>query len=223
MIESITPIPAGRWRGRLAVDIAAAVLLAALSRGCAVVGWGLDSVAGGEKEVEVEAEYRGLEGTNVAVIVHAGSATLYRRADAPILVARAVSARIADTVPTARLLEPGRVAEFQAQNPHWVPYGELMAKLGVDRLVVIDVADYTTHDPENTHAWRGVLSANVRVAERESSDTDVPVYGNSVQVRYPDHPVPLLVSDEGTIELGLLDRFSSRVAGLFHDHRAPPQ
>ena len=65
MIESTTPIPAGRWRGRLAVDIAAAVLLAALSRGCAVVGWGLDSVTGGEKEVEVEAEYRGLEGTNV--------------------------------------------------------------------------------------------------------------------------------------------------------------
>lgn len=213
----------GKGRPRRTCSIAGAMLLVVTSGGCGLVGWGLDTIAGQEKEVEVEADYQGLEGRKVAVIVYAARPTLYRHPDAPMLVTRAVSGRIADEVPTAQLLEPALVTAFQTQNPHWMPYGDLIEQLGVDRLVVVDLAEYTTHDPKNAHAWRGVLSANIRVVERESSDIDLPVYGNVVRVRYPDHPVPLLKSDDRTIELGLLNRFSFRVAGLFHDHRTPPQ
>jgi hypothetical protein len=202
-------------------QLCAAFVLTALltmSSGCALISYGLYVVTGGEKEVEVDAEYYGLDDQSVAVIVHADDRTLYEHADAPLRIARALSAQISDAIPTARLVDPNKVAKFQKDNPYWVPYGDLMERFDADRLIVIDIDQYTTHDPQNTHYWRGVLSAGVSVTERDAADSEQFAYVNSLNIQYPQQPTPLLDSDEPTIEHGMVSRFAARVAALFHDH-----
>ncbi len=192
--------------------------LLTMSSGCALISYGLHVVTGGEREVEVEAEYHGLDNQSVAVIVHADDRTLYEHADAPLRIARALSAQISDAIPTARLVDPNKVAKFQKENTYWVPYNDLMERFGANRLIVIDIDQYTTHDLQNTHYWHGVLSAGVRVTEHDAADSEQFAYVNSLSIRHPYQPTPLLDSDEPTIEHGMVSRFAARVAALFHDH-----
>ena len=184
-------------------------------------GWAADVVAGGGSEVEVEGDYLGLADNAIAVVVTADERTLYRYPQTPQLLARYVGGQISENLASATLIDPGQIAEFQQQNPHWITlgYGELMNRLQVQRLVVIDVFAYSLHDPENKHVWRGVVAANINVAESDAANPDTFAYMNTVRARYPERPVPLLDSDEQTIQHGLLQLFSQRTAGLFYRHK----
>jgi len=204
---------------RAAVICGAMVLIA--SSGCSVAGWAGNVIAGPGTEAEVTGEYRGLEGKTVAVVVTAPPHTLLRQPNMPLLVAKALSGQLSQQLPTITIVDPTQVIAFQNQNPYWstLPYGDLARRLGADRLVLIDVVSYSTQDPKNKHVWRGTMTANVNVAEGDSANPDAFVYTNAVGAGYPSRPIPLLDSDEQTIQLGMLKLFSHRVTGLFYDHK----
>lgn len=200
--------------------IGGAMLLIA-GTGCTVAGWAGDIIAGPGTELAVSSEYGGLESKTVAVVITASPYTLFRQPMMPLLVAKAVSGRMSEQLPTTTLVDPTQIIDFQKQNPYWstLPYGDLAQRLGADRLILIDMISYSTQDPNNKHVWRGTMRANINVVESDSANADAFAYTNTVGARYPDHPIPLLDSDEQTIQLGMLKLFSHRVIGLFYDHK----
>ena len=109
--------------------------------GCQISGWADYVLSGPNRQIEVDAEYRGLENQTAAVMVMADDYTLYRHPDVATLVAKAVGGRIAESVPTATLVDPQQIEQFVHDNPYWStqPYGQLMGRLEVDRMVLIDV------------------------------------------------------------------------------------
>ena len=197
------------------------VVSISIASGCGMAGWAGYVMTGGEKPVEVDAQYTGLDNRTVAVVVTVDAHTRYRHPDAPLLLTRAVGGQMSAHLASTTFIDPGQIAQFQKDHPYWhtLPYGDLFDHLPADRLIVIDLYEYDPHDPDNRHLWRGQMSANIGVVERDSANPDAFVYHNTVHAQYPAHPVPLLKSDEQTIELGMRDRFARLVVRLFYDHK----
>ena len=191
--------------------------------GCAVAGVVADRVAGGERRVKVEADYRDLEDRSVAVLVAADGAMLYHSPQARERVIRQTSAGVAEHVSGTTLANPRQIVEFQNTNPYWatVPAGRLLEVLDVERLVLIDLVEYRTHDPGNRHIWRGRITGNVAVHAADVSDPDNPDYYGTVTVNYPEDDQIGVVdpdTDTQTIELAMVKVFARDVVRLFHDH-----
>lgn len=203
--------------------IASVLLALALLAGCGVAPWVAHGVAGGKgkKKVEVKAQYTKLADKKTAILVAADEYILYRHRHSTLAVARAVGTRLAEHVPGIEIVPPSDVIAFQDKNPYWttVPYGELVGKLGVDRLVVIDLIEYRTHEPGNAYVKQGMIAAEVNVVEAESEDPDNPAFVTTVRAQYPEEgELGMVNSDDETIEVGVLVLFSRDAAGLFYDH-----
>jgi hypothetical protein len=198
------------------------LLISALLTGCAAAGWLAQGAAGnGKKKIKVKAQYHNLENKRVAVMVCADEYTLFEFPGAPLKVSQFISGKIASNIPGTWLMNPREVIDFQNANPYWatLPYGELIRKMDVERLVIIDLVEYRTHEPGNSHVWQGVITGNVGVVEAEAADPDNFTFYTTVHALFPEESkVGMLNSDDETVELGMLATFARDGAGLFYDH-----
>lgn len=205
-------------------SIALRLLLAVMLLGVVLTQsgcWLAATAFGGEKTYKVQAQYRGLEGKTAAVLVSADEYLLFTQPQVPQLLIRAVSRELAAHVDDIRVVNPRRMAAFQQRNPYWstTPYTRLIEELEVDRLVIVDLAEYRLHEPGNKHVWRGVITASVSVAEAEQSDPDQLAFSTQVRALFPeDRELGLVNVDREQIELGTLKLFSLKVGRVFYDH-----
>jgi len=209
-------------RARIAIIlITFGALLPGLS-GCNMIGFAASVVTGdGTQTQRFKAEYRGLENKSVAVIVAADEYMLYENPGSQLAISRAVSKQMAVDMPGIKLANPQDVAHFQTENPYWstLPNRQILDALKVQRLVYIDLTELSTHDPGNSNEWRGVIVANVSVAEADAADPDNFVYRSLVNVKYPtDRSIGVLEANDQSVRLGMLKLFGSDVSDLFHDH-----
>lgn len=203
------------------VMVVAAGLTMMVSGGCAGVAAATYAIAGPTKTVVVPAQYTGLEGRTVAVMVAGDEYLLYRFPDAQIRLSSNVSARIAENVDGVRVINPMTISQFQKDNPAWMtlPYSELIRKVNVDRLIIIDLSEYRLNDPGDKSMWRAVVSANVGVVEAEDIDPDNYTFFKNVKATFPeDGGIGVLNSDAETVELAVSTMFSQDVAELFYQH-----
>lgn len=205
--------------GALALLLALVTILP----GCVVAGWLADGFHDPDAPVRVEAEYLGLEGQRVAVLVDTDISVAFQQPLAQLEVASAISDRIASEVPEVTVRDAREIVEFQQRNIYWntSPYAELMERLDVDRLVLIELVEYRLHEPGNVNIWRGLMTANVGVTEAEADQPNNQVYATTVSVEYPrDSEVGLLNADERTVRMATLEMFTHATVGKFFEHES---
>jgi len=188
-----------------------------------LTGAGCDTLKSDQKKmVDIPAEFMELDGQKVAVMVAADGLLLYQYPKAPDQICRAVTGKIAAHVPGVTTTIPNQVMRFQKDNPYWqnIRYGELARKMGVDKVVLIDLVEYRTHEPGNAYLWQGIITANIGVIDTHAQDPDNFVYYNTVEVRFPEKSsIGLVDSDDESIQLGMLILFARDAGGLFYDHQ----
>lgn len=202
---------------------ALAVLMTWPFTGCQLVGFVGSSVyrAG---STQVKAKYTGLTDRNFAVIVAADRAIQADFPDVVGIVTSEITRRVADPKnnPGANgIVAPEDVLRFQYQFPGWIALSpaELVAKLGVDRLIYVDMQEFRLTDPGNPYLWNGRASASISVIEAENDLGAVAPFREFVTVRFPDNDstspneIP-----SSTVQLVLLKRFVDRASWLFFDH-----
>lgn len=197
-----------------------AILLTGVLTGCDIAGF-IGQGISGPKVVKVGPEYNKLAGKSVAVMVAADEQTLFGHPGAPLAISRAVSSQLAADIKDATLSDPVQVIDFQRKNPYWMtlPYGQLAKRMNVDRVILIDLIQYSTHEPGNTHVWRGTAIANVGVIEADAENPNNLVYQQNIRVQFPENqPVGVLDSDDASIQLGLVKDMGLRIARLFVEH-----
>lgn len=185
-------------------------------------GVGCGSMPGEKKMVDVKAQYLGLADKRVAVLTSADPHLLHAYPKAPLVINRAITSRIAKNVPGVSTTIPDKIDAFQKENPYWMNmrYSELARKLDVDRVVLIDLIEYQTHEPGNAYIWQGLVTANIGVIEADARDPDNFVFQNTVEARFPEKSdIGLVDADNDTIQIGLIFLFSQRGGGLFYDHQ----
>lgn len=191
--------------------------------GCNWIGYAADVIGGGDQagQVNVEAQYRGLENQTVAVLVSADEYALFEHPTAAAAVCRQASSQLATEINGVHVLNPQQIDQFQKNNPYWntIPYGELLDRLGVERLVLIDLITYALRDPGNSYEWRGQIVANIGVCEAQAADPDQFAFATTLQAYYPQgRSIGLIHSDRETTRMGLHNIFSQKLLHLFKDH-----
>ncbi len=203
-------------------NLALLLCLVVLPTGCNVVGYGAQLVAGPKKKVRVPAQYTDLAGRRIAVLVNADEYILFRYPNATLDVNKVVANAIAEHVqPEPTIADPRNVVKYQKANPQWVMVrrGKLLEAFGVDRLIVVDLIEYRTHEPGNLELYQGLLSAQVEVYEAGAEDPDQPAFAATVESRYPDNSdIGRPNIGEDKMQVALLDNFSVAGGGLFFDH-----
>ena len=198
------------------------VVLMLLVSGLGLSQAGCTPLSQRKKLVDVAGEYDGLNNQRVAVMVAADGYMLSSYPQAPLRLTEAMSARIAQHVPGVTVTIPQEIVKFQEANPYWMNmrYGELVKKMGVDKIVLIDLVEYQTHEPGNAHVWQGLVTANIGVIDAHGQDPDNFAYYNTVSARFPEgSDIGIIDADDETIQLGMDLLFARKGAGLFYDHQ----
>ena len=215
--------PSGRGvRGFLGAAACGCVALGVLS-GCQIVGvvGAMAQSAERQGSTTYPAEYDGLDEHSYAVII---SADRVIESDNPGITARLTQIidrdLRANTLASAHI-PAGRLLSKLYADPSWqaLPRGELAEKLGVDRLVVVEIVEYRLHEPGNRYTWDGVASGVVEVYEMDSGLPDDPMFERTIAVRFPDR-TGLLEEEvpEAVVTSELSRRFGERIAWLFYEH-----
>lgn len=212
----------------LALVLAAAVALPAGLGGCVVgqlVG-GMAASAQRSGSKTVKAKYTGLKGKTFAVIVAADRSI---QADHPAIVevvTNEITRRLVEHAGASGVVPAADVLRYQFQNPGWVARSptELQADFGVDRLILVDLQEYTLTDPGNAYIWAGVAGGLVQVLEAgtEQGTAGEFAFKESIRVRFPDEQGTTASSvPASTVQLELTRRFVRRASWLFYDHEEP--
>jgi hypothetical protein len=197
--------------------------------GCAVAALvgGMAESARRTGSHDVYAEYEGLNGKSFAVVVAVDRSI---ESESPGLSARLTS-RINTLVAEAHSKLPegasaaprvDRLLQIMYNNPSWVamPRSEVADMLGVERLIVVDLAVYRLHEPGNAYVWNGAAAGTVSVYESDGPLPDDAAYERAISVTFPDGN-GVMVTDIpfDAVNTELSNRFADRVAWKFFDHK----
>lgn len=173
---------------------------------------------------KVQAEYTGISGKSFAVVA-TGSRLM--EGEHPGLTARLVQ-RINDRLilnaNPSYAIPSGDLLMVLYNTPQWpaLTRGEVAEMLGVERLVVVEVIEYTLNEPGNQYVWDGVASVLVSVFEADTGMPDDPVYEKAIRVTFPDSRGFMRADiPEAAVTSELSNRIVNRVAWLFYDHEEP--
>lgn len=212
---------------RIALTATTLASIVALS-GCAAISLvgGMAQNAEYQKKIKVRAMYTDLANHECAILVDMSMGMLYEH---PLLagqIALGVGNAIQKNIEGATVLNPEHSLAWQYHNSNWnlLPYSDVAAALGVERVIIVDIYEYRYNPPGNRYEWEGVAGANIRIIESDpdSFDPDTPADEFSVIARYPDNQAVLAYNTpKDSIEAGLLLTFTQQVAWLFYDHVQP--
>ena len=217
----------GRWNGRV-FALALMMLCGVWLQGCAAVAVLTHMVLGPQKKVKVVAQYRDLSKKKVAVVTIASDLISKQ---IPVSLSKSVQKtliKVKDDIPGITLISQREVEKFKKNNPHWqtpaVTPEDWLKGLGVQRLVMIDLTEFRTHDVGNINVLRGRAAGTVAVYQVEDPDPNQATYfNNEIQILYPEKatvggvPGPNPKAEKKILE-GLYANMSEQVAWLFYDH-----
>lgn len=197
-------------------------LLIALSTftGCEGLGYLAYTITGSEKQ-DIKAEYKGLEGQRVAVLVDADAATLTRYPRAQLEICEAISLKLAANVKDISVVAPRAVIDYQNRNSYWTTatYQRLAKELNVSRVILVELAEFTMHEPGNRYVLRGTITANVAVADAKETSPNRLAYDTTIKVIYPEgDKIGVVNREEKNIRFATVDLFSQAATSKFYDH-----
>lgn len=193
----------------------AAACLLALVLG--LTGCGL----GQPKVRHFKAQYLGLEGRRVAVLVAAPDDAVARQPDLAEQLAALIATTVRRGVAAADVTDPRVTTGLQQDNPFWSlqPPHTLYQTLDAQRLVIVDLTSFRLRDPENNYLWLGTATAQVSVYESDAADPANPRFAAVVSSRFPeDRAFGFTDAQPRDIALGLSRMLARDVARLFHDY-----
>lgn len=180
---------------------------------------------GARKPIDVEASYLGLNNRSVAVLVSTSDHIDFKHPDARRLITEEIARRIMINVPGVKVTDPTQIIAWQAkdENRYWAarPPSAMVRHFAVDRLVLVEIGEYRTHDPGDKYVLRGIVSATVNIYEAETGNPDNPSAMFPKNVMYPgpkESKIGRVGISEKEVEFKTQVRFCEETAGLFFDH-----
>ncbi|MBN2377998.1 MAG: hypothetical protein JXD22_16490 [Sedimentisphaerales bacterium] len=176
----------------------------------------------GQTHQSVKAEYRGLTGKKIAIIV-AGQPAIefdqpYARMDLALVSAQSIS----DHIKNVTFADQDQIDRFQRESLDWysVSISEIARKFDAEVVLYIDLIQFTTAEIDSINLLRGRIWAQVSVYDMSETKPDSPKYETEVQVIYPEE-MPLPISDSTSIAVrqNTLLMFADELARKFYDHK----
>ena len=180
--------------------------------GCQLIGLFFHS------DKEVKAEYPFLAQKRICLIVRADLETQSMYPHVQFEIADHVRGELEANIRPVTVIDPRKVVDFQRADPSWetLDPAAIGKRFGADRVLEIDLTQYTTREPENEYLYRGHIAAAIRIYQVEYPNSK-PSYKAQVQVAYPERGGQWGM-DERSIRAASMELFAHEVAGKFFDH-----
>jgi len=176
----------------------------------------------GKTHEKVKAEYKHLEGKRVAIIIAGLPAIDFEDPYARMDLGLASAELIRQEVKKVQFVEQEKIERFQQENLDWIsmPMSEIGNKFGADRILYIELMQFTTVEPESINLVRGRVWSQVSIYEVDSPQPNVPVCETEIQIVYPEQG-PLPMSDTALLETrqGIIVLYAQELSRKFHDHK----
>jgi len=205
------------------IFIGCVLLVGSQLSGC-IIGAAIGGMAESAKRTgkhEVEAEYTGISEHSFTVVV---SANRLLEANNPGITARLterINNRLIQNANPSYAIPSNDLLTVLYNTPQWIamPRGEVAEMLGVERLIVVELTEYTLNEPGNQYVWDGSASSIVTVYESDSGYPDDPVFEKAIRVKFPDS-TGFMRTDipEAAVTSEISNRLINRVSWLFYTH-----
>jgi len=203
------------------------LLVCLASSGCNIVGF-FGTVYAEATPKRVDAQYEGLNGQKFALVVYADRAIMADFPGVTDQLTNTINETLRAELPSSnregsetQYVPPLTLLSWLANHPRWrvMMPDELGEKLGVDRLVLVELYNFQLNDPGNRYLWKGEAVGNIRVYELDSALPNDPMFDRNVAVKFPDTDGYTEADmSASTVTAALLQRFTLRAAWLFFDH-----
>lgn len=211
-----------RLPARFAARAARALLLAALvSAPVALAGCWLAAASERANGHKVGAQYTGLADQSVAVVIYADQASTDEFPHARTEISNFLGAAFRTKMPTVRLLDFREVTAWQDDTLNWnaLPEKDIGKHFSTDRVLYIELLDYSTRATNSFGDLQGHIKAQCKVFETNSPG-QAPVWADLVEVRWPkDHPLDPATGSEVAVRKRALELFSNELVNRFVEHR----
>jgi len=168
----------------------------------------------------VDAQYKGLDDKSVAIVVFADPATTLEYPNSREEISAFVTAKIQEGMPKVRLLNYKEVIRWQDDTLNWaaVPEKDIAKHFSVDRVIYIELLEYSTREPGSADLLRGRIRTVCKVFEAETPG-DTPAWKNDFAVFWPEQmPEDVQHSSDRIVRKRVLDAFSEKLVWCFYDH-----
>ena len=179
---------------------------------------------GREPTKEIPAAYPYLRDKKVCVAVWADSETRFEYPWVQLELSENVAAALKSNVPGISLVPNREVVDLQGRDVDWDRKDPALLgeRFGADRLLLIELTQYTTREPESPYLYRGHIAANVKVYDTQYPNS-APAFKDNVEVAYPPDSVGQWGSDDQSIRGATMEAFALELAGKFYDRRVKVQ
>lgn len=201
------------------IVLAAVLGLGALMVGCQALAapflmWGAEPTR------TVPAEYPYLAGKRVAVVVWVEAETLFEFPNVQYELSEFVRDAITRNVKGVVFTPSRKVREHQMREVNWDRShpSELGKVFGVERVLMIEITQYSTREPDSPHLYRGRIHAGLKVYDASASGSP-PVYKAQVETAYPPDSPGQWGANDAAVRRGAMEAFADDVAKRFYDHK----
>jgi len=180
---------------------------------------------------KIKAEYEGLKGQSVGVMVWADRGI---RIDYPSVQLDAATGvqnkleaaqkeKVADLEGTTFPVKPASIVRYQMDNPQieTMKLTDVAPHLGVKRLIYVEITDFATRPHPGVELYRGSITGSIRAVEIAPDKTAKVVYEeNDVHAIFPKKSPEdgVLMGDDYRMYVGVIDAFSNEVTKRFVEH-----
>ncbi len=176
----------------------------------------------GKTHERVKAEYTDLKGKRVAIII-AGLPAIdfedpYARMDIALLSAELIRQEVDEV----QFVDQEKIERFQQENLDWIsmPMRELGTHFGADRILYIELMQFTTVEPESINLVRGRIWSQVSIYEVDSLQPNVPAYETEIQVVYPEQgPQPMSDTTRMGARQQIIVQYAQELSRKFYNHK----
>lgn len=176
---------------------------------------------GGDQR-KVKAEFKGLEGKSLAVVVYTDQRTRYEYADLNLTLSAAIGSRIEKNVKNVKVVSPARIVRYQDENAYWdeMDKTELGKALGADFVLFVPIEEFATRLPDSAYLYRGRVACEPSVYDVSKPPRDSRVHKfEKIRVLYPENePAGLATENDRKIRAKTEEIFAERLAWKFYDH-----
>ena len=178
----------------------------------------------GAKSKKVKAEYTELAGKNIAIMI-AGRPAIdfeypYARLDLGLAAAQSIGQHVKGT----SFVDQEKINTYQREDIDWysLPISEIGKKFDSERIVYLDVLQFSMTEINSVNLLRARIDAELRVYDMESVEPDIDVYASEISIVYPEH-APRAMSESARMEIQRQSilLFAETLAQKFYDHKIP--
>jgi hypothetical protein len=190
--------------------------------GCSMAKFLAYAFAPPPADKEVQAEYAGLEGHSLMVVVYADAGTLFEYPRARVEVASSISNLIRANVSNVRIIDPLRVIRWQDENLNWdnTDRTQMGRVFGAQHVLYVALSRFTTREPGSEYLFRSDVQADMFLYKTSLEERKSRVWvANDVRVQFPDTAVP--AENDNMVRIATITMLADFIAKKFYKHTVP--